>query len=392
MRRMTRRDFLKASAFAGGSLLLPKRAYATSPSNLIPFTSDIALELSDSLGDCFAPGVGITPERATRVVDLDGQHRGWAVDFCGTGGEPYGYAVLDAVVDGLLLQATIAEGKNGLVDSIKGAANGAARNQSLLEETAVMASPLQFGLVDERPASVVFNNSEVINIGDLSLGMAPQSVDPIEWNTIMIPEDDVRQGKYQVSDANFLYDYNYAPNYEVKAHTSHYACAVSALYSIGGTLYTSSGPLIDCYSDWDEYQKIWDYTLTGEDKNNPPRDGVTFGTTASANIGSGFQSYCASRGFDINHSYNPSRPAYIRFKEQVSEQRHSVFTAGIVMSDGSSGTKVDGHAMAVYGWADVKTGNSTTANLYLFDGWSNMVFLNYSYTGFQWATGTFFDK
>lgn len=48
--------------------------------------------------------------------------------------------------------------------------------------------------------------------------------------------------------------------------------------------------------------------------------------------------------------------------------------------------------MAVYGWGDIKSNNSTMANLFLFDGWQNMVFLNYSYTGFQWATGTFFDK
>lgn len=252
MKKMTRRDFLRASAFAGGALLLPKRAWASSSDNLVPFTSDIALELSESLGDCFAPGAGIEPECATRVVDLSGSHRGWAVDFCGTGGEPYGYAVFDAEVDGLLLQATITEGKGGLVDSIRGAANGAAKSHSLIEDTVLMASPLQFGLVDGASEVVTFNNFESIPINAPPLAVSPQSVDPIQWETIMIREDDVRQGQYQITDANFLYDYDYAPNYEIKAHTGSYACAVSALYSIGGTLYTSSGPLISCWSDWDE--------------------------------------------------------------------------------------------------------------------------------------------
>ena len=392
MKKMTRRDFLRASAFAGGALLLPKRARASSSDNLVPFTSDIALELSESLGDCFAPGAGIEPECATRGVDLSGSHRGWAVDFCGTGGEPYGYAVFDAEVDGLLLQATITEGKGGLVDSIRGAANGAAKSHSLIEDTVLMASPLQFGLVDGASEVVTFNNFESIPINALPLAVSPQSVDPIQWETIMIREDDVRQGQYQITDANFLYDYDYAPNYEIKAHTGSYACAVSALYSISGTLYTSSGPLISCWSDWDEYQKIWDFTQTKIDEGNPPHGGVTYGSTSSENIGAGFQSYCASKGFDIGYSYNPRRPAYVRFKEQVSEQKHSVFTAGIVTSDGNGGTKVDGHAMAVYGWGEIKSNNSTMANLFLFDGWQNMVFLNYSYTGFQWATGTFFDK
>ena len=49
MKKMTRRDFLRASAFAGGTLLLPKRAWASSSDNLVPFTSDIALELSEVL-------------------------------------------------------------------------------------------------------------------------------------------------------------------------------------------------------------------------------------------------------------------------------------------------------------------------------------------------------
>ena len=318
MKKMTRRDFLRASAFAGGALLLPKRAWASSSDNLVPFTSDIALELSESLGDCFAPGAGIEPECATRVVDLSGSHRGWAVDFCGTGGEPYGYAVFDAEVDGLLLQATITEGKGGLVDSIRGAANGAAKSHSLIEDTVLMASPLQFGLVDGASEVVTFNNFESIPINALPLAVSPQSVDPIQWETIMIREDVVRQGQYQITDANFLYDYDYAPNYEIKAHTGSYACAVSALYSIGGTLYTSSGPLISCWSDWDEYQKIWDFTQTKIDEGNPPHGGVTYGSTSSENIGAGFQSYCASKGFDIGYSYNPRRPAYVRFKEQVS--------------------------------------------------------------------------
>lgn len=32
------------------------------------------------------------------------------------------------------------------------------------------------------------------------------------------------------------------------------------------------------------------------------------------------------------------------------------------------------------------------SNLYVFNGWEDMVFLNYSYTGFQSATSTFFNK
>lgn len=389
MKKMTRRDFLRASAFAGGALLLPKRAWASSSDNLVPFTSDIALELSESLGDCFAPGAGIEPECATRVVDLSGSHRGWAVDFCGTGGEPYGYAVFDAEVDGLLLQATITEGKGGLVDSIRGAANGAAKSHSLIEDTVLMASPLQFGLVDQTSDVVVFNSFNSVPVSDLPLSVSSQAVDPIQWKTIMIYEDEVRQGKYQISDSNMFYDYNYAPESEIESNTGRYACAVSALYSIAGCLYTASGPLVECWSDWGEYQKIWDYTSTYTDHVS---NGITYGATPNANIGPGFQKYCSARGFDIGYSYSSARPAYVRFKKQIAEQKHSIFTGVIVraLSDGSS--ELSGHAMAVYGWADIKMGDFPMSNLYVFNGWEDMVFLNYSYTGFQSATSTFFDK
>lgn len=303
---------------------------------------------------------------------------------------PFGYAVFDALSDGLLLQSSIAEGTSGLVQSIRRENDPMTYSESDAEETVVMGTPLQFGLVDKAAEVVAFNNGEEIELSDLPLSSAPQTVDPIQWDTIMIDENEVRQGKYQMTNADFLYDYNYATESEVEAYTGKYACAVSALYSIGGTLYTSSGPLIECQSDWGEYQKIWNYTETYQISSSA--NGIVYGATKNGKIGSGFKSYCSSRGYEIDYTYSASRPAYVRFKDQVSQQRHSIFTGEIVRSLPGGGSELSGHAMAVYGWGDIQKGDFPISNLFVFDGWNRMVFLNYSYTGFQSATGTFFNQ
>lgn len=46
--------------------------------------------------------------------------------------------------------------------------------------------------------------------------------------------------------------------------------------------------------------------------------------------------------------------------------------------------------MSVAGWACLQRNGQTMNTLHVYDGWSSMVFLNYSYSGYGHTHGTFF--
>ncbi|MBE6469188.1 MAG: hypothetical protein E7001_04350 [Coriobacteriaceae bacterium] len=86
-----------------------------------------------------------------------------------------------------------------------------------------------------------------------------------------------------------------------------------------------------------------------------------------------------------------ANPSYQQFQKQVLAGKHSVFAAGInTMVSGR--IEDSGHAMAVEGVARFgpKGQGVKFSYLYVFDGWNDKVFIDYSFTGYTRKHGIFF--
>ena len=170
-------------------------------------------------------------------------------------------------------------------------------------------------------------------------------------------------------------------------HTGKYACGVTALFTIAGLTQFGNRFLIDTTSeytaDWDAYDKLWTSTATVNDGSS---NGIIYGSTKYEMIGIGFTSYCLTQQSYVQGNSGKYSPTLSDYKTSVANKKHSVFSANILTTDGSK----SGHIMAVSGWRTLSGSGSTINGLVVYDGWSDMVFLNTSFSGYTSTYGTFF--
>ena len=103
-------------------------------------------------------------------------------------------------------------------------------------------------------------------------------------------------------------------------------------------------------------------------------------------IGIGFTSYCLTQQSYVQGNSGKYSPTLSDYKTSVANKKHSVFSANILTTDGSK----SGYIMAVSGWRTLSGSGSTINGLVVYDGWSDMVFLNTSFSGYTSTYGTFF--
>lgn len=376
MRNFSRRDFVRLFTVAvGGALLSPSLARAQETDELCTeFSPALAVEIADMFSEnCIKdrPSAG----NPLPLIDSSGNQIGWSVDYT-LDGQPHGYILLDTTVNGLISRYSEYPGTKNLYDAA--VSSHKTSLQSINNSPAIVKmSPLDFGAFDEPSLSSYGRDGSII----------PLSSTPTSWDKLMIDMSKLFGNPYTVVGADDLGDYWFLTEHQIENHTGKYACGVTALFTIAGLTQFGNRFLIDTTSeytaDWDAYDRLWTSTATVNDRYS---DGIIFGSTKYEMIGTGFTTYCLMQHSYVQGNSGKYNPTLNDYKTSVANKKHSVFSANILKTDGSK----SGHIMAVSGWRTLSGSGVTINGLVVYDGWSDIVFLNTSFSGYVSTYGTFF--
>jgi hypothetical protein len=376
MGNFSRRDFVRLFAMAvGGTILSPQSAKAQeSDAQYVAFSPSLAIEIADMFSEnC----IDDRPEASNPIplINSSGKQIGWSVDYI-LDGQPSGYILLDTTTDGLVSRYSTHPGTTNLYETASTSYRTSLRSINN-SPVIVKESPLDFGAFDEASLSSYDQYGGVIRL----------SARPTSWDDLMINFSELFGNPYTIIDSDDLGDYWFLTEEQIKRHTGKYACAVTALFTIAGLTQFGNRFLIDTTSEytsnWDAYDKLWTATAT---LNSGYKNGCTYGYTLYDMIGPGFTNYCLTQHAYAQGNSGKYSPTIDDFKASVARKRHSVFSANILKSNGEK----DGHVMAVSGWRTLSGAGSTLNGLVVYDGWSDMVFLNTSFNGYVSTYGTFF--
>lgn len=370
---ISRRNFIRLSiAGVAGGWLAPRNSFASEPNGNpehLAFTSQVAVDLASRFAEANYSEQFIA-SNPIPVIDDAGNHKGWSVDYFQSG-LPHGYIIFDVDMPSMISRFSFSSDTKNLYESI--ASSSVSTFRSLENEPIlVRSSPLDYGAADIRSGLVLEHGNAVRSYNGASLLAEP---DKTEWKNLVINSMDIFGDPYTVIDENYIGDYWFVTEGDIERNTGTYACAVTALYTIAGLTPTNNGFLIDPFSDYGEYSKIWNYTGTYVYRSS---GGIDYGLTDMDNIAVGFALYCSSKGHSQAYQ-SVFSPSFTRLKNQVNSIRHSLFSGSIIRSETG---KESGHSMAVGGWATLKQGNSMLNTLYVFDGWYSDGYLNFSYNGY----------
>lgn len=395
MAKLNRRDFLKlATSLFVASTCHPTPVLANNneeeAEEYIRFSPEVALDFANNFASSTRPELTLSASEPVQVLQEDGTLRGYAMDYhCGD--TPYGYIVLDTECDGLVSQYTISEGTQGFYEqalehSLAISPNASALSDKSTSPLLIITSPLSYGVIDQSTGEA-FINGETIQMGvEACAADDSESVPQHRWWDIMIKVSDARSS-WTVSNTGFGLQLYLVSESAAMAATERYACAVQALYSICASIPADSSyqtTLIpNPLSNWDDYYNLWAYTETTVEKVRD--DGVILGTTQDAKIGEGFVSFCQSKGNSASFSFSRT-PSYASFVSQVRSGQPSIYTVTINTASGE-----EGHSMAIEGYATLSNGSSTMRCLQGFNGWEDIVYINYDFGDYVSKRGTFLN-
>lgn len=366
---ISRRSFIQALACSVAAVLM-RPSTATASEGDIPFTADIAQELTERyLGGIFRDG-SVVPCEPVSLVNVDGTQRGYIVPIRNNNSYQ-GYFVLDPSLDDVLLAYSLSPGL-----SMPFGKDCAQEYDISGSSPVIFISPFEYGY---RVGDDVLTNQGRL-LPAHSYGVDEQSNKPDSWNQLMIFSSQLQN--YKMSGFNSISQFMSYDQSEIMRLTGRYACMVTALSNVS-ELYG----IANIYSDPTQYNLIWNYTdtevLPSGEQTVP---GIVLGGTPVTSCAPGFTNYCASKGSSLM-TRTVQSPGFPSFKTEIDSNRPALVHAGLF--SGSA------HSVTVEAYATLtgKSTGKTQQMLGIADGWnSSLTFFNYNVSDFKWSYGSYFSK
>lgn len=361
-------------------LAVPQADAAENSGEKTELTEQMAREFAQEFALSQNEDKPILVSSVVKFYDEYGQAVGYSIDYCLESGERAGYVVFDSECPGLIAEYSFESGSMSPLTRLS-QVQTLSRNSASLKP--LRMSPFVYAVedVDSHVAVDMYGNVEDAHDGEDFGSSAPITPD---WDMIFF--DNTGSFQYNIVSSNHFQEFMSFEESWVESQTGRYACGVSALINLAAV-----NDLADTFNwnNWGaEYIALWNATNA---QTSYVKDGITYGYNYDSDIGSGYVSYCASRGKTLGCSLSKS-PAYSQFTSSVDNGRSSVFAARLQTS--ASGT-IEGHYMAVQGYAKLQKTNVASDYLYsliVSDGRCNYArYLNFYYAGYYNTVGIFFS-
>lgn len=359
-------------------MVTPLAEAAEVPEGKTELTEQMAREFAEEFADSVNGKEPVYVADVVKFYDENGQAVGFSIDYLTSDKENAGYVVFDSECPGLIAEYSF---EPGSVSPLSKLADVQTLSRNSAEMKPLRTSPFVYALEDVNSHTLVDMYG---NVEEMPTEALPTST-PItpSWETIFFDY----QGNlgYNIVKTNHFTDFMSFDESWIESETGRYACAVSALMNLA-----AANDLAYTFN-WDniaaEYNALWNATNT---RVISVSNGISYGSTYDSDLGPGYVSYCAARGKSLTYSLKDS-PSYNQYVTSIDNGRSSVFMARIVASSGD----VEGHSMAVQGYATLQKQNTVSDFLYsliVSDGWSGYArYLNFYYANYYNTAGVFFS-
>lgn len=379
---VTRKTFLSLLVSGTFACVKPSRALAGIASDIddvegmIRFSPDVARSVAQGFADSSTDGKGLSAGEPIPIYSTEGRLVGYLVCYSSFG-SPSGYVILNAEVDGLILEFSFTSGARGVYEHLKDEMKKErASTFDFSNPALVMRNPFEYGIVDADSLVLFPDEGEPAPFSHRNVGNDA-------WWDVWISFT-TASSQYVVSSMQAIGDYVPITESAAKKAVGSYACGVHALYVIGSSMTNDAMTnTIIPYNDWNAYKLLWAYTLTTTTGHD--NQGHALGSTSSSALGPGFVRLCKERGTAMNSKYVES-PSYLTFVEQINRGSASIIGGEINTEKGASG-----HFMPVNGYCSLmrKSDKKILQCLMVFNGWEDNVYFNFDFPRFNWTTATF---
>ncbi len=325
----------------------------------VEVTEERALEMAQCFFDETWP-VKVESANPVKLYKSDGRAIGYIVEaLCD--GRPHGYIVYDFGRSWNIAEFSQEKGARFLIGSLD--AVRMADESSSSGSRIIALDGFTYGLVDAETGLGVGSDGTAVSVPEAVDSWSSEaksrnnSVDANPFEKVLTDQSALYKQGYKVDSANALSGYTPLMEMAVINYTNHYACEVSALYTLCSH-YVDLGGMLDLKS---HYMNLWD--LSNTSVHSVDKNGVVFGSTASSSAVKAIGPFCSKLGKTVNARFAMS-PTWDEFKQTVDKKNMSIFS-GRLRSNGL------GHSMAVVGYMTLTNSysGSKMSALMVCDGW-----------------------